>query len=81
MTASEWFELFALIILIIFDAYMIIYNISLQKDLNKAKGWIHKLISGDNVEMSIETLSIVYGVSEERIDQLLTMEKEYRNGV
>ena len=81
MTASEWVILISVVTLIIFDFWMIMWNLTLRTDLKRAKGWIHKLISGDNVEMSIEILSLVYGISEERIDQLLTMEKEYRNGV
>lgn len=67
----------AIIFLMTMDLIMIFVILSLHRELEKARMWIHKLINGDNIDMSIETLALYYHISEERIDQLLTMERDY----
>ena len=79
MSAESWNTLF-LFLLVIFTILNIILMLVIARysRINKwARDKIHKLITGDNVDMSIETLSIYYHISPERIDQLLVMEKEY----
>lgn len=79
MTAETWILILiiALGFLGIVDIIGLMMVVKLYRENKWARNKIHKLITGDNVDMSIETLSLYYHISEERIDQLLTMEKEY----
>ena len=79
MTTETWNYIFIAVILflVIVDSFLIVVITKQNNTIKWASKKIHKFITGDNVEMSIETLSLYYKISEERIDQLLTMEKEY----
>lgn len=79
MTAETWNIIFVVTVIVlgIIDAIALSVCVSLYKENRKAKKMIYRLISGDNLDMSFETLSLHYHISEERIDQLLTMEKDY----
>lgn len=79
MTTESWNLIFIIIIAILgaIDIFGMVLALRMYRENCWARKKIHKLITGDNIEMSLETLSLYYHVSEERIDQLLTMEKEY----
>ena len=79
MSAETWnIVLFVgLLIVMLIDICVFMWDLHLWRENKWARNKIHKLITGDNIDMSLETLSLYYHISEERIDQLLTMEKEY----
>ena len=66
-----------IIFITILNICVFLLFLSSRKSLRWYKDKLSKLITGDNVDMSIETLSLYYDIPEERIDHLLASERDY----
>lgn len=80
MTAETWNIIFIVMILFLafIDSFLLFVVLKQNKTIRWASNKIRKLITGDNLEMSLDTLSLYYHLPVETIEEVLQNEQSTR---